>query len=56
MKSQHGQKYVIIGRIASPVGKVPLVQTISIIDSGPVRLDWLQHIRTKNEGRYDQGT
>lgn len=34
MKSQHGQKYVIIGRIASPVGKAPLVQTIWIIDRG----------------------
>jgi hypothetical protein len=34
MKSPHGQKYVIIGRIASPAGKAPLVRTIWIIDSG----------------------
>ncbi|MDE3099564.1 MAG: hypothetical protein KGJ88_08815 [Verrucomicrobiota bacterium] len=34
MKSPHGQKYVIIGRIESPVGKSPLVKTIWIVDSG----------------------
>ena len=33
-KSPHGEKYVIIGRIASPAGKAPLVRTIWIIDSG----------------------
>jgi hypothetical protein len=34
MKSPHGQKYVIIGRIASPARKSPLVRTSWIIDSG----------------------
>ena len=34
MKSPHGQKYVIIGRIESPAGKSPLVKTIWIVDSG----------------------
>lgn len=34
MKSPHGQKYVIIGRIESPGGKSPLVKTIWIVDSG----------------------
>jgi hypothetical protein len=34
MKSPHGQKYVIIGRIESPGGKSPLVKMIWIVDSG----------------------
>jgi hypothetical protein len=34
LKSSHGQKYVIVGRIESPAGKSPLVQTIWIVDSG----------------------
>ncbi len=34
MKSSHGQKYVIIGSIQSPVGKSPLVQTVWIVDRG----------------------
>ena len=34
MKSPHGEKYVIIGRIASPAGEAPLLRTIWIIDSG----------------------
>jgi hypothetical protein len=34
VKSSHGQKYVIIGRIESLVGKSPLVQTIWIVDRG----------------------
>jgi hypothetical protein len=34
MKSPHGQKYVIIGRVKSPAGKSPLVKTIWIVDSG----------------------
>lgn len=34
MKSPHGQKYVIVGRIESPGGKSPLVKTIWIVDSG----------------------
>src|ERR1700744_6508415 len=33
-ESPHGQKYVIIGRIQSPSGKTPLVQTIWILDKG----------------------
>lgn len=33
-KSPHGQKYVIVGRLESPVGKSPKVQTIWIVDSG----------------------
>lgn len=34
VKSPHGQKYVIVGRIESPTGKSPMVQTIWIVDSG----------------------
>src|ERR1035437_756248 len=34
VKSSHGQKHVIVGRIESPAGKSPLVQTIWIVDSG----------------------
>jgi hypothetical protein len=34
MKSPHGQKYVIVGRLESPGGKSPKVQTIWIVDSG----------------------
>jgi hypothetical protein len=34
MKSPHGQKHVIIGRIESPGGKSPRVKTIWIVDSG----------------------
>jgi hypothetical protein len=34
LKSPHGQKYVIVGRIESPGGKSPLMQTIWIVDSG----------------------
>ena len=34
LKSPHGQKYVIVGRIESPGGKSPLVKTIWIVDSG----------------------
>lgn len=33
IKSPHGQKYVIVGRIESPVGKPTLVKTIWIVDS-----------------------
>lgn len=34
LKSPHGQKYVIIGRIDSPGGKSPRVKTIWIVDRG----------------------
>lgn len=34
MKSPHGQKYVIVGRIESPGGKSAAVQTIWVVDSG----------------------
>ena len=34
LKSPHGQKYVMVGRIESPGGKSPLVRTIWIVDSG----------------------
>jgi hypothetical protein len=34
MKSSHGQKYVIVGRIESPSGKLALVRTIWIVDKG----------------------
>ena len=33
-ESPHGKKYVIVGRIQSPVGKAPLVQSIWIVDKG----------------------
>jgi hypothetical protein len=33
-ESPHGRKYVIVGRIESPSGKVALVQTIWIEDRG----------------------
>ena len=33
-RSRHGQKYVVVGRLVSPRGKSPLVQTIWIVDSG----------------------
>ena len=32
--SLHGQKYVIVGRIDSPGGQTPLVQSIWIVDKG----------------------
>ncbi len=32
MKSPHGQKYVIVGRLESPSGRVVSVQTIWIMD------------------------
>jgi hypothetical protein len=34
LKSPHGKKYVIIGRIESPSGKSPIVKTIWIVDNG----------------------
>jgi len=34
LKSPHGEKYVIVGRIESPDGKPAAVQTIWIVDSG----------------------
>jgi hypothetical protein len=34
IESPHGRKYVIIGRIESPRGKRPLVQSIWIVDKG----------------------
>ena len=34
LKSPHGQKYVMVGRLQSPAGKSPLVQTIWIVDNG----------------------
>jgi hypothetical protein len=34
VKSPHGEKYVIAGRIESPAGKSPVVLTIWIVDSG----------------------
>lgn len=34
VKSAHGQKYVVVGRIESPAGKSPSVRTIWIVDSG----------------------
>ena len=34
MKSPHGQKYVLVGRIESPAGQPALVQTIGIVDEG----------------------
>src|SRR5277367_6205387 len=34
MKSPHGQKYVIVGRIESPNGKMASVRTIWIVDKG----------------------
>ena len=33
-ESPHGMKYVIVGRMQSPSGKTPLVQTIWIVDKG----------------------
>jgi hypothetical protein len=32
--SPHGKKHVIVGRIQSPSGKTPLVQTIWTVDKG----------------------
>ena len=34
MKSPHGQKYVVVGRIESPNGKTASVRTIWIVDKG----------------------
>ena len=34
LRSPHGQKYVIVGRIESPVGKSVTVKTIWIVDKG----------------------
>lgn len=33
-ESPHGRKYVIVGRIQSPGGQTPLVQSIWIVDKG----------------------
>jgi hypothetical protein len=33
-ESPHGRKYVVIGRIQSPGGKTPLVQSVWIVDKG----------------------
>jgi uncharacterized protein DUF6883 len=33
-ESIHGRKYTLIGRLQSPSGKLPVVQTIWIIDRG----------------------
>ena len=33
-ETPHGKKYVVVGRIHSPSGKTPLVQTIWIVDKG----------------------
>ena len=32
-ESSHGKKYVIVGRIQSPGGKLPMVQSIWIVDN-----------------------
>jgi hypothetical protein len=34
IESPHGRKYVIVGRIESPDGRVATVQTVWIVDSG----------------------
>jgi len=34
MESQHGTKYVVDGKIETPVGKTPMVRTVWIIDTG----------------------
>lgn len=34
METVHGKKYIIDGRIETPVGKTPLVRTVWIIDAG----------------------
>jgi hypothetical protein len=34
LESPHGKKHVIVGRIQTPSGKTPLVQTIWIVDKG----------------------
>ena len=33
-ESPHGRKYVIVGKMHSPSGKTPLVQTVWIVDKG----------------------
>src|SRR5260370_28970641 len=32
--SRHGQKYVVDGPLATPVGRMPIVRTVWIIDQG----------------------
>jgi hypothetical protein len=34
LESPHGQKYVIVGKIESPSGRVAMVQTIWIVERG----------------------
>lgn len=33
-ESRHGAKYVIVGRLQSPIGKTPMVQTVWLMDKG----------------------
>jgi hypothetical protein len=34
VESPHGRKYVVRGRIESPIGKTPVVSTVWIVDRG----------------------
>ena len=34
METAHGKKYIVDGRIETPVGKTPAVRTVWIIDTG----------------------
>jgi hypothetical protein len=52
-ESPHGSKYVIVGRIQSPSGKMPLVQTIWIVDKGMDAARLVTAYPGKDERRHD---
>jgi hypothetical protein len=37
MTSRHGQKYIVDGTLVTPIGQMPLVRTVWVIDSGTDR-------------------
>jgi hypothetical protein len=52
-ESPHGKKYVIVGRIQSPSGKAPLVQTIWIMDKGLDAARLVTAYPRKDERQHD---
>ena len=52
-ESPHGKKYVIVGRMQSPSGKTPLVQTIWIMDKGTDAARLVTAYPRKDEGQHD---
>jgi hypothetical protein len=51
MTSHHGQKYIVDGTLVTPIGQVPLVRTVWVIDSGADRPRLITAYRMDQEPR-----